>query len=464
MGILSRILLALVLGGCYALTIAPDLTWQHFSADSGDLITAAAVWGVPHPTGYPLYLILAKAFQFIPVGSPAFRVNLLSAVCSILAALVVYEFVNEQLRTNPFRHQLALLGALAYGLAPAVWAQALVTEVYATHGLLVAASLYVFVKPGCPEWTRGLVFGLAASHHVTSILLFPLLLLYTDKKGIALRFAGVFSGLLFYLTLPLRALANPPVNWGDASTLQGFLWLVRGAMYSKYALVFSFPDLINRLRAAAGLALEQFTAPGLILAFYGLFLLRPSAFLFSTLWAVLATSFFTLTYATGDSLVYLIVLWLCFAIWLAVGAGNLLGELEKRAPRAARFSAFALIALLLLRLPSLLPLVDVSDDRQAIEFLERALDELPANAMAFVSGGDGEFFSLWYGQFVLEERKDIVIISDGLLQFQWYNRSLEETYPSFVVPRQEKVRLFDLVVANPDRRLCYVSLNAIDCR
>src|SRR3954470_23506137 len=38
--------------------------------------------GILHPTGYPLYSMLGTVFSLIPVGSVAYRANLLSAVAA----------------------------------------------------------------------------------------------------------------------------------------------------------------------------------------------------------------------------------------------------------------------------------------------------------------------------------------------------------------------------------------------
>ena len=46
----------------------------------GNLQVTAKEFGVAHPPGYPLFTILAKLFTYIPVGSTAYRVNLLSCV------------------------------------------------------------------------------------------------------------------------------------------------------------------------------------------------------------------------------------------------------------------------------------------------------------------------------------------------------------------------------------------------
>src|SRR5512142_2000566 len=60
----------------YLLTLAPTV----YTFDSAEFATGAYVLGIIHPTGYPLYLVLAKLFTFIPVGDVAYRVNLLSAL------------------------------------------------------------------------------------------------------------------------------------------------------------------------------------------------------------------------------------------------------------------------------------------------------------------------------------------------------------------------------------------------
>src|SRR5512144_2758952 len=83
--------LGCVIMAVYLTTMAPGFTWANGGADGGDLIAAAATGGVAHPTGYPLYLLLARFFQFLPLGSLAFRTNLMSAIMAILAAWLIYE-------------------------------------------------------------------------------------------------------------------------------------------------------------------------------------------------------------------------------------------------------------------------------------------------------------------------------------------------------------------------------------
>src|SRR5512140_1586656 len=86
-------ILVVSLMGIYLRTLAPGLTWANGGSDGGDLIAAAATGGIAHPTGYPLYLLLARLFQCLPIGNLAFRTNLMSAFFTALAATLVFEVV-----------------------------------------------------------------------------------------------------------------------------------------------------------------------------------------------------------------------------------------------------------------------------------------------------------------------------------------------------------------------------------
>src|ERR671912_452154 len=60
----------------YSRTLLPGLAF----GDWGEMQTVPHLLGVAHPTGYPTYVLLGWLAQLVPVGSVAFRANLLSAV------------------------------------------------------------------------------------------------------------------------------------------------------------------------------------------------------------------------------------------------------------------------------------------------------------------------------------------------------------------------------------------------
>ncbi|RJP53590.1 MAG: DUF2723 domain-containing protein [Anaerolineaceae bacterium] len=455
-------LIILILGASYSLTIAPALTWVHFSADGGDLISAAATGGVPHPSGYPLYLILARAFQWLPFGELAFRTNLLSTVCTILTALILYVYLMHQLRDRPSARFASFLATLAYGLAPFIWGQALVTEVYALHGLLMMLCIYVLslAPPKFSDWMRGFVFGIAAANHLTAILIFPLLALGSEGKLFApisvllKRGLGLAIGLSLYLSLPIRAYFDPPINWGDASTLQGFFWLVSGQIYQQYPFSPSLADIVQRLRAFAGLVLQQYTWLGALLGLYGLISPPSRRTLIPTLWMGIVFLLFAIFYGSYDSQVNLLPVWLAFAIWLAYGLQDLLGLLPEASGRQTAIAGLLFLAILL-RIPFVFSSVDASQDLRAQDFIKRAMQEIPRNSLVFVEG-DEQIFSLWYAQFGLNQRLDMVVVAQGLLPYPWYQDTLRDTYADINMPQANALQPAELVVANPGRAVCHI--------
>jgi hypothetical protein len=105
----------------YLACLAPGLTFAHHGTDGGDLIAAARCLGVPHPSGYPTYTLLAWMFSQIPLGTIAWRVNLLSAVCAALSAGLLCRIAQEVQAPGPWPQFRALITALTLATAPLLW-------------------------------------------------------------------------------------------------------------------------------------------------------------------------------------------------------------------------------------------------------------------------------------------------------------------------------------------------------
>ena len=279
----------------YLSTMAPGFTWANGAADGGDLIGAAATGGVAHPTGYPVYLLLAGLFQHLRIGTLAYRTNLLSGLSMAGAALLVYLTVRAALPARaPLPRELAgAVSAVAFGLSPLAWSQAVITEVHALHVLFLAALMYLVVRwrPPSPAQavTLGLVQGLALGNHVLSVLMLPAVLVAAswrrggdanpasetgrtrawDWRTFGLVVAGVAVGLLSYLILPARAALHPAVNWGDPATPERFLWLISGQLYRGYLVLLDGSVIFQHAAAWASQALMQFGLAGLALAVLG---------------------------------------------------------------------------------------------------------------------------------------------------------------------------------------------------
>lgn len=218
----------LVLSVLYGLTLCPTVP----GGDSGELITVAHSLGVAHPPGYPLYTLIAHGFSYFPFGSVAFRINLLSAVFSVAAGLLLFNLIWQWLKD-----EWAACGvALFFFLSPLVWRYAVVAEVFSLNNLFVILLLscfYGFLEKKSPAWVWALAatLGLACSHHHTilfvAVPLFLWLAVFHAKDLFRPKAffpaLGIFlAGFIPYLYLPWAAAKKFIFSWGEAETWDGF--------------------------------------------------------------------------------------------------------------------------------------------------------------------------------------------------------------------------------------------------
>jgi hypothetical protein len=113
----------------YARTAAPSV----LSGDSGEFQFAASLLGVPHPTGYPLYILLGKLATLLPVGDIAHRVTLVASLAGAgtvaLLALLLLRITGSM--------SAALIAAVALTVAPGLWHLSTIAEVYTLNTLLL---------------------------------------------------------------------------------------------------------------------------------------------------------------------------------------------------------------------------------------------------------------------------------------------------------------------------------------
>ncbi len=221
------ILLVSLLAGCVLLLYGRTLTPGLLPGDGGEFQTLAYLLGHTHPTGYPVYLALAKLLTFLPLGDVAYRVNLFSAVMGALAVGGVYLLgrLLTDYRAIPF------VGALALAVSPTFWSQAVIAEVY-TAG----AAFFVFILLALLWWARsgsaralfaaGLLGGLSLGVHMSVALLAPAAILFVVTTSVVQKTAkavttnlktavlGALTGLAITIIIFwLIDWHNPPANY-----------------------------------------------------------------------------------------------------------------------------------------------------------------------------------------------------------------------------------------------------------
>ncbi|MCZ7571887.1 MAG: DUF2723 domain-containing protein [Ardenticatenaceae bacterium] len=460
--------------GFYLATAARDLSWANSGADGGDLITAAWVGGVPHPSGYPLWLLLAGGLLHLPLGTPAWRATLISVAGGAVAVGFTARAAARLLpRTDPpgWRPMVVGVTALALMTSPLLWGQSVIAEVYALQAGLMALALeglLAWSEDGEAAGVRraALGWGLALANHLTALWLAPAALWLLLRRRPGRRLVGqslalVLVGPLLYLTLPLRAVALPPINWGGADRLGGLLWLVSGRIYR--SMVFGLParDFIPRISAWLSLTAQQVGPPGLVLVLWGATLLvqRRSQLAGPLALFLVFNTVYAISYNTSDSFTYLIPNNLVLVLLLAVGLAALPGELPHR------WQAGPPLALLALVLLALIPLLTVlrfgretaqSGPQGAARYVNESVAALEPGAVVFAQT-DEHIFAMWYAAYVVAPRRHITVVVDGLLPYEWYRRSLAENHPTLRWPEGDPANTRAILEANLDDAPIYLT-------
>jgi tetratricopeptide (TPR) repeat protein len=213
-----------------------------YVGDSGELATAAATLGIPHPSGYPLYVLLGKLWTLlVPVGSVALRMSLFSAFWAGAACGLLYFVARRQ----SLSAVAGLTAALLLAFSPSFWSQANVQRVYSLNAFFVVA-----VVGAVLEWHHGrrqdgrrfgwlasaaFLAGLGATNHTVMALvgLAAGVFAVASEPALLRRPARVLAavgaavaGLLPYVYLPWRSRQEPRLDWGDPETLDRFLDVV----------------------------------------------------------------------------------------------------------------------------------------------------------------------------------------------------------------------------------------------
>ncbi len=331
----------------YGRTAAPGL----LAGDGGEFQTLTYLLGSTHPTGYPVYLALARLFSLLPTGELAYRVNLFSAVMGALTIAGVY--LCGRLLSG-FR-AAAAAGALALAVSPTLWSQALIAEVY-TAG----AAFFVFILFALLWWDRsssnkallaaGLLGGMSLGVHMSVALLAPAVLLFLLlhwrrgwqmwKTAVLGAFSGLAVTIILFLLLdwnnPTASYFNSVIEpshsaWGyEAQQIDGALehlwfgWQGRQFQYLMFADVAEvMPQQAADYWANLG---SELATPLILLAVLGavyLLLRRPRAAAL-LIGALIIQLFYFFNYEIWDLYVFFIPSYLILALLAVAGLGGLI--------------------------------------------------------------------------------------------------------------------------------------------
>lgn len=352
--------------------------------------------------------------------NPAWALNLMSAVFASLSAGMVARIVvrlsqSDDDATVPVHVSiLAVAAGLLLAWTPAVWRYAVITETmtfYLFFFTLLLASAVEYARTGAPRWLYAMSACFATNWlngpwEFPMVFLFPAVIALRDRKllapflataavalvafygvghftyrmearcgacvgvglvvaalfpqrGVLLRMAGAFLlAMLPWLYLPLASLRNPPMDWGVASTWEGFLHMLMRGQYEMPDWFACFRDpgrMGEHLRGLGGVAIQQLGIPALVAALLALCprCLRDAGRGRLTVLAAIVFSSVALPlvgYESWDlqSADVLFRLWLPFLAALAVLAGTGIASAVSLPNRPRMAAGLALLAAVLL--------------------------------------------------------------------------------------------------------------------
>lgn len=465
----------------YLGSIAPSVQF----IDSGELSAVAYTFGIAHPTGYPLFTMLAGLWSRLPLGSVIFSLNVLSAfLCALAVGIFVFVLwdlfahhskpagrsqKSKQKGTqqskvvhvipDSIRLTLAAFGAMFIGLSETFWSTALSIEVYSLHIFFIALLLFTALRAmpqqsvaafsGRRWFAFCFVAGLSFTNHMTTILVVPgFLYLFFRTFGFKSQswkklLSGIppFAlGLLPYLYLPLRASSEPVLNWGNPQTWERFLWHVSGKQYRVW--IFSSTEAAKRqfeyfISSFPG----EFAYVGVLLVVVGLVyaFIRNSrtgwllAILFMTCVA------YSINYDIHDIDSYFLLAYIVAGIWAAYGLSALIGVVKTLRPIHVVAIAVVFIGA---SAGATFGRVSERDNYLVEDYTMNMFNSLKPHAIVLSYQWDYWLSASYYYQQVEGVRTDVVVIDKELLRRSWYLEQIRNNYPQFYRRSETEIRLF----------------------
>jgi tetratricopeptide (TPR) repeat protein len=409
----------------YLFTLCPSI----YFGDSGELVSMILTLGIPHPTGFPLYILGGKLFSFLPLASPAFRVNLMSAFFGALVPVLLFfaaRFYSKKKNDSFTGLYLPFAAALLFIFSYTLWSQAVIARIYSLNAFFCAFALMLFMyyTEASPSkkalYLLALVTGLGAGLHLSFVIFSGILWLYLLikywkilKNMLVPLSAFMLIGGSVYLYITIRGGSDAVLKWADLNSFDSLKNYFSQAQYKikmftrdsrGYGYFFDFIKSV---------CIREFS-------WFGLFL-----FLFGAAWSVqkgfkyfwpfmliFISNIFTLAvYGNYTDMPlafrYMIPSYIISVFFIFLFCSYIYETIKNKKTAAA--SAVACIALAFL---ASFPINNYENDRSS-NYIAHAypfdlLSPLPEKSCFFTSG-DNQIYTMAYAKFILGKFSGITV-------------------------------------------------------
>ncbi|MDP2933917.1 MAG: DUF2723 domain-containing protein [bacterium] len=465
------------------------LTAPHsiFLGDNAQFVTAGATLGVPHPPGYPLFVVLAKLFSLVPLASLTYRINLVSVVAAsfslVFFYLVVAHVLEKYRKFHPevfsgdfVLYSTAAVAAWLLGFSRIFWSQAIVGETYALSFLFFSMLLWLATR-WWDTWREKYVilgsfaFGLGLAAHELLLLLLPVFLIAVffmrpevSRKTKITGWLLFLASLGLYFLLPLMSHAQPFLNWGrTGDSLQNFIDHLLRRGYGDFAIAGAFGD---KVAFTNDIALDLFGQFSYLLAwsFFGLlalfrqqkrlFFLSLGVFFCNTLGIIFLRSLPYSQEAGQTYAVYYFPAYAMVALWIALAIPEIarLISIFLRLKNSAAFLLGVVAIWAAVSYGNNVKLNNLSKFSFLDNYSSGLLQSLSPHAVLLVSiegpASDSMVFSLLYQRAVKNLRPDVDVVTYPDV-FKTADR--KQINDIFLLPdlRQQRAGLVEYALSKP---------------
>lgn len=462
----------------YMLTLNPTVTFM----DSGELAGALYTFGIPHPTGYPLFLVLGYMFSHLPIGdSPVYRLNVMSAVFSSIAVVVFFYAVSgflrlkesvKKIKSKDKQHSgaktldenslvlLSFFSALILAFSKTFWLNALSVEVYPLHEVFVSCFLLLSVKictdiknPNKKLWMwMFIVLGFSFANHMTTVLMLPglLYLMYLQvkaapvfKKEIYRKAVFIIPGLLMYLILIFRASAGPFFNWSDPQTPGNLVHHLRGGDFDQ--MMFSSGSAFSKnLNLFSSTLPAEFAFGSFFLGLVGIILLfkhNREVFFFLIIFAI-SVLLYSLNYNIRDVQVYFAAFYIIFAVFAVFGLKLILNIITGSKNTTLKPATVIIILGIFVSGFGLYYNYAACDNSKDFVVEDLTLNTLgslePNSILLSYDWGYSYPASLYYSQ-LLGIRQDVKSFNIKFFSVGWYLETIKKYYPDLYEKNRQEI-------------------------
>ncbi|NXJ67944.1 TM260 protein, partial [Rostratula benghalensis] len=423
---------------------------------------------VAHPPGYPLFTLLAKLVMgLLPLGSPAYRVNLLCGFLGAAAASCLFYTVFRLSGS----YAGGILAAGVFSFSRLTWQWSITAEVFSLNnlfvGLLMALTVRFEEASTAKERSKvskvgAFCCGLSLCNQHTIVLyiacVVPWVLSRLLRKaelspGHFLKLGLCFlAGLLPYLYLPASSYLNRARwTWGDQTTLQGFLTHFLREEYGTFSLVNKGAEAsVHRFLRSFQLAQmkSELSLPVLALALVACVRTAlptkqqksPVIWLFAGMLCLYSLFFAWRANLDITKPLFLGVVerfWLQSSAVVAVLAGlglamvgNTVLEGSWATPWMEWLSALALVTS---QIWTNYSACDQSNNYVVDKFARNLLSSVPAGAVILLRG-DLPGNALRYVHYCEGMRPDITLVDQEMMTYEWYLPKLAKHLPGVYFP------------------------------